>query len=170
MAARADDRTARAFAEEVARLRAANVPGESGRLRELFDYLADRGADGPPASQAEIADTVFGQTDGGGDDATVRVYIHRLRKRLDEHYAGREDGSARLTVPPGAYVLRLANGEAEPALPVEAAPRWRWPWAWIAAGAVLLLAGFLAGLARGSHDTDARVAADPLVGTPGPER
>ncbi|MEO6041520.1 MAG: winged helix-turn-helix domain-containing protein, partial [Croceibacterium sp.] len=81
------DKRARAFAAEVAQLRAVNLPGESGRLRELFDFLADRSAGAGAASQAEIADTVFGQTDASGDDATVRVYIHRLRKRLDDHYA-----------------------------------------------------------------------------------
>ncbi|OYX10255.1 MAG: hypothetical protein B7Z08_01490 [Sphingomonadales bacterium 32-68-7] len=65
-----EERAAVTFADEVARLRAANVVGESGRLRELFDYLAARGPGSLPASQAEIADTVFGQPDVAGDDAT----------------------------------------------------------------------------------------------------
>ena len=70
------------FLAELARVRGSGVLGDSGRLRELFDYLAGRGADAVPASQADIADSVFGQADTEGDDATVRVYIHRLRKRL----------------------------------------------------------------------------------------
>jgi hypothetical protein len=132
-----DERTERAFAAEVARLRAGNVPGESGRLRELFDFLADRGADAAPASQAEIADTVFGQPDVAGDDATVRVYIHRLRKRLEEHYAAHPGNAARLTVPPGAYVLRFIGPEAEMAAATPAPSRRSL--AWLAAGALLLL-------------------------------
>jgi hypothetical protein len=141
--ARADD-SARAFADEVARLRALSVFGASGRLRELFDFLADRGAEAGPASQAEIADTVFGQADTGGDDATVRVYVHRLRKRLDEFYTREGDG-ARLVVPPGSYALRLAGPDVaeSPAAPEPAA---RLRPAWLAAAAVALLAAaFLAG-------------------------
>src|SRR5690606_29563647 len=69
------DGASAAFAEEVARVRASGVLGQAGRLRELFDYLADRGPDAPSASQADIADAVFGQPDTEGDDATARVYV-----------------------------------------------------------------------------------------------
>lgn len=105
------------FDAEVARVRASGALGESGRLLELFDFLAGRGPDTPSATQAEMAETVFGQTETSVDDATVRVYIHRLRKRLDELYAAHGDGpgGARLTLPPGTYALRLADengGEA----------------------------------------------------------
>lgn len=97
------------FQTEVARLRAAGPLGESGRLLELFDFLAARGAEAAPASQAEIAEEVFGQTDTGADDATVRVYIHRLRKRLEDYYGGldRPADAPRLAVPAGIYALRL---------------------------------------------------------------
>jgi hypothetical protein len=154
--------TERAFAAEVARLRASNVPGESGRLRELFDYLADRGAGAAPASQAEIADVVFGQTDVAGDDATVRVYIHRLRKRLEEHYAAHPETTARLTVPPGAYVLRFIGPDAEPA--AHAAPRSRRPLAWLAGGVVLLLIlAFLAGRALAPSPPTANALWQPFL-------
>ena len=73
-----------AFTAEVARLQASRTLGETGRLRELFDYLAARGPAAPPASQAEIADAVFGQPDTDGDDATARGYFHRVRKRLED--------------------------------------------------------------------------------------
>jgi hypothetical protein len=97
------------FAREIARLKASGALGESGRLAELFAFLAARGEDAEPVSQAEIADAVFGHADPEGDDATVRVYIHRLRKRLDEFYAehGGGDAAPRLTVPAGTYALRL---------------------------------------------------------------
>lgn len=117
------------FAVEVARVRLSGTLGASGRLLELFDYLAARGGVAAPASQAEIAQTVFGQTDADGDDATARVYIHRLRKRLEDFYAGEGDaaGTPKLILPAGTYALRLAT-ETEPlAVPVRAArQRRRW--------------------------------------------
>ncbi|BBC70927.1 conserved hypothetical protein [Altererythrobacter sp. B11] len=149
-----------AFAAEVERLRQLNVPGASGRLRALFDFLADRGADAPPASQAEIAECVFGQTDSEGDDATVRVYIHRLRKRMEEFYAGEGErpGASRLTIPPGSYALRLEADAPEDAEQMEGVPvdqpggrfrsrRTRLAGAALLLAVLLLGAGFFAGRA-----------------------
>lgn len=135
------------FRAEVLRVRSSGTLGEAGRLLELFDFLAARGAGTLPASQAEIAQTVFGQTETSVDDATVRVYIHRLRKRLDEYYAekGELPGRPRLTVPAGTYALRLRRdpGQGEPDAPAEAPgarprPRWLLP-----ALAALLLLGLV---------------------------
>lgn len=133
-----------AFAAEVARVQAGGALGQAGRLRELFDYLAARGPDAAPATQAEIADSVFGQPDTEGDDATARVYVHRLRKRLEDFYAAHGDGpgGVRLTLPAGTYALRLA---AEPdanetaAVPATVGPR-RWPYAAALAAALALAA------------------------------
>ena len=95
-------------------MRRGGALGESGRLLELFAFLAARGEEAVPATQAEIAEAVFGQTETSVDDATVRVYIHRLRKRLEEHYAADGDaGRAQLTIPAGAYALRLRRGADE---------------------------------------------------------
>jgi hypothetical protein len=135
--------TDEAFGAEVARLRASGALGESGRLLELFDYLAARGAAAEPASQAAIADDVFGQSGTDGDDATVRVYVHRLRKRLDDFYAENSAGQQRLTIPAGTYALRLVEAaEAEPAVspPIRLPRRW-----WPAAAALALVLVFLAG-------------------------
>ena len=112
-----------AFAAEVARIRDSGMLGDSGRLRELFDYLAARGPAAAPATQADIADAVFGQPDADGDDATARVYIHRLRKRLEDFYlaSGEGAGGARLMLPAGTYALRLA-GKIEQDAPVTRAP------------------------------------------------
>jgi hypothetical protein len=135
-----------AFAAEVARVQAGGALGESGRLRELFDYLAARGPAAGPASQAEIADAVFGQPDTEGDDATARVYIHRLRKRLEDFYAAAGEGpnGARLVLPAGTYALRLAEPPAPeaPEAPLPAKTK-RWPYALalIAALALAALAG-----------------------------
>ena len=73
-----------AFGAEVARLRGAGIAGQGGRLADLFDFLAGRGPDAPPATQAEIAGAVFRQALVDADDASVRVYVHRLRKRLED--------------------------------------------------------------------------------------
>lgn len=139
-----------AFAGEVARLQASGTLGDGGRLRELFEYLAARGPAAAPATQAEIADAVFGQPDTEGDDATARVYIHRLRKRLEDFYAANGDGpgGARLMLPAGTYALRLA-GEPTAAEDIAAAAPspWlrRWPYALALAAALALavLAGRL---------------------------
>jgi len=132
------------YAAEVARVQASGALGEAGRLRELFDYLAARGPSSAPATQAEIADTVFGQPDTEGDDATARVYVHRLRKRLEDFYAANGDGAqgARLVLPPGTYALRLAGLEEGGDLPpAPSLLRRRWPYA-LALAAALVIAFF----------------------------
>lgn len=116
-------RETQTFAAEVARVQASGALGQAGRLRELFDYLAARGPDAAPATQAEIADSVFGQPDTEGDDATARVYVHRLRKRLEDFYAAQGEGpdGARLALPAGTYALRLAEQEV-PGIPAPTQP------------------------------------------------
>lgn len=123
-----DDSDELAFRAEVDRVRGSGALGETGRLLELFDFLASRGGHSPAVSQGEIAEAVFGQAETSIDDATVRVYIHRLRKRLEDHYADRsnEPGAARLTVPSGTYALRLQQGPAEDNDPQISAEPGRW--------------------------------------------
>lgn len=134
-----------AFASEVERVRNSGVFGESGRLRELFDFLAARGLAAQPASQAEIAEEVFGQVDSDGDDATVRVYVHRLRKRLDQYYEGlTEEPHGRLIVPAGAYALRLATSATEEVAPVRRRMMLQ-TWLLLAGLVVVTLLGFAAG-------------------------
>lgn len=131
------------FGREVERVRASGIVGRSGRLRELFDFLAARGPGGPPATQADIAHEVFGQLGAGTDDATARVYVHRLRKRLDEFYDREGAGGARLAVPAGSYELTLEQVEEGAPQPP---PRQRWrPWAIAAVAFAALAAAFLLG-------------------------
>ncbi|MEN7538327.1 hypothetical protein [Aurantiacibacter flavus] len=96
------------YKKEVERLRAAGVAGRNGRLRDLFDYLAERGPDAESASQSDIAVAVFGEAQNDADDATVRVYVHRLRKKIDDYYSRHEPSSdaLRLEIPSGIYGLR----------------------------------------------------------------
>ena len=106
------DETQASFASEVGRIRDSGLIGYSGRLRDLFEFLAARGHDGEPATQADIAETVLGQQQAEADDATARVYIHRLRKRLEQFYGDRGDDEGRLVIPAGTYALRFERAEA----------------------------------------------------------
>ncbi|HTN15638.1 MAG TPA: helix-turn-helix domain-containing protein [Sphingomonadaceae bacterium] len=151
---------AAAFAAECARLKASGVLGEGGRLAELFDFLAGRGAASEPATQVEIAETVFGQAASESDDATVRVYIHRLRKRLEEFYAqGGEEGSrGRLTIPSGTYALRFVTPPVaeEDQSVLRDARKWL-KWAIPALLCLLVLSAFFLGRAteRGAPEVNA---------------
>jgi hypothetical protein len=96
---------------EAERVQASGVLGEA-RLRQLFDYLVDSSLAGQSPKEIAIAIDVFGK---GADfdvsqDALVRVYIHKLRKALDDFYAsarGSADGRS-LRIPRGEYRLKLS--------------------------------------------------------------
>lgn len=152
------EEAAAGFAQEADRLRRTGVLGESGRLLDLFDFLAGRGDDAESASQAEIAEAVFGSVANDGDDPTVRVYIHRLRKRLEEHYAGAAAAGAggRLVLPAGTYALRFrVRDPAGAVVPGGKAFARR---AWLAGLVVALLAAFMLGwlLRAGGAGSQAR--------------
>lgn len=145
---------------EIARVRESGVLGATGRLVELFDFLASRSADNRPPKEAEIALAVFGKADSEAlrDDPVARVYIHRLRKRLDDFYLRHgTPAGVRLDIPKGDYRIVSAapqdvSAEAETpeapatdadARPAEPASRKRW--GLIAAGfAALMLGGNIA--------------------------
>jgi hypothetical protein len=123
---------------EAERLRASGALGRSGVLTRLFDYLVTAARDPAPPKEAEIAHAVFGKAAAfdGGQDATVRVYVHRLRKKLEDYYAGPGLAAAlRLTVPKGEYrLVARPAGETGIAAPPAAAPA---PRRWALALAVL---------------------------------
>lgn len=152
------------FADEVARVRDSGLVGHSGRLRDLFDFLADRGPEGAPASQAEIAETVLGQHHTEADDATARVYIHRLRKRLEQFYADDAAEDGRLVIPAGAYALRFER--AGKRLPIAQRHRLQHRHMAIALGLLLALgAAFVAGRGTGpaSQSPDVNAIWRPFV-------
>ena len=144
--------------QEVERLRAAGVAGHSGRLRELFDFLAQRGPDAGSASQTEIALEVFRQAEPDAEDATVRVYIHRLRKKLEDHYRANPPpaGAPMLEIPSGVYALQIAgtqqgqNGAEQVSTPFATPPASAGfravPRSWLALAVLALLAAFAGGL------------------------
>jgi len=130
------------FERQVERVRASGVLGRTGRLRELFDFLAARGP-AQPVSQADIAYAVFGQLDAGADDATARVYIHRLRKRLADFYAREGAEAGRLVLPAGSYELVFEDAEPQsaPAGGARRGLRWLVPLVLLAALAVAFAVG-----------------------------
>jgi len=97
------------------RIRAAQSLGRSGTLHRLFDYLLERTLEGETPKEIEIAGDVFGKS--GSDllvDASVRVYVHRLRKKIEEYYAGPgQADSEQLTLPKGEYRFQLRNAGAD---------------------------------------------------------
>ncbi len=133
---------------EIARVRESGALGTSGRLVELFDFLASRSGDGRSPKEAEIALAVFGKADSDSlrDDPVARVYIHRLRKRLDDFYLRHGvSGGVRLDIPKGDYRIVPVGPEdnveaiATPDAPAEADAYARPPsrklrWGLIAAG------------------------------------
>jgi hypothetical protein len=122
------------------RILASGMLGRGGLQTRLFNFLLAATLAGKSPKEIEIAVEVFGRRPDfdGAQDAAVRVYVHKLRRRLDEYYRGDAatlDG-ARLTIPRGEYRLVLAEGastdlpgEAEPSLaepPGPAPRRARW--------------------------------------------
>jgi hypothetical protein len=130
------------------RIRASTGLGRSHMLHRLFDYLLECTLKGETPKEVEVAADVFGKS--GSDllaDASVRVYVHRLRKKLDEYYAGPgRDDAVRLTLPKSDYRFQLetldaADGEPKDApdpTPIVPASRGFQPW-------LLGLAGLLIG-------------------------
>jgi hypothetical protein len=162
----------RAHAE---RIRASAVLGRSDLMNRLFDFLVECTASGKTPKEIEIAVDVFGK-DARFEvtqDAMVRVYVHKLRRKLQDYYAGagREE-TGRLSIPRGEYTLVYeANPVVTPvettavsdddtdeviALASELSPpvqRSRWkPWA-LAASALLVLNVALWWIFAGSTST-----------------
>ncbi len=161
-----------ALAAEIARIRESGVLGASGRLVELFDFLVVSSSNGRSPKEAEIALAVFGKADTEAlrDDPVARVYIHRLRKRLDDFYLrnGTPSG-ARLDIPKGDYRIVCISPDAAPATDTDAettaettapAPASRrWTWGLAAAALVVLVAGNIAAWAMlgGGKGNDAAI-------------
>jgi hypothetical protein len=145
-------------------IRASGVLGKSGLTQRLFDYLVGCTQQGKSPKELDIAIDALGR---GPDfdvaqDALVRVYIHKLRKKLDEFYAGpgREE-DPRIAIPRGEYRLglvprALAVESVEPALP-ETRPAWQ---RWLLPG---LAVSVLANLLLLANPFKPATAPDPLT-------
>jgi hypothetical protein len=107
-----------AIRAEAARIQSSGVLGEA-RLRQLFDYLVANSAAGQSPKEIAIAVDVFGKNASFdvSQDALVRVYIHKLRKALEEFYASPAAGppGRALHIPRGEYRLKLSVAAPAPA-------------------------------------------------------
>ncbi|HTT01134.1 MAG TPA: hypothetical protein VMG11_03520 [Steroidobacteraceae bacterium] len=133
------------------RIRASGVLGRSHLTRRLFDFLVDCSLTGRAPKEIEVAIDVFGK-DAAFDvsqDAMVRVYVHKLRRKLEEFYSGPgRDEPERLIIPKGTYRFALERPEDVTA-PDSEAPRRRPAWL-VAALAVSIIANALL-LAAGAY-------------------
>jgi len=143
--------------------------GRGTQMQRLFEFLVTCQASGRIPKELEVAVDGFGR---GADfdvaqDATVRVTVHKLRRRLEEFY--REDAGGaphRLSVPRGEYRLAMESAAVAPALGAAAARGWR---RWLpsttrerailaAAGVLAVLCVVLAALLLGRPQVDERIA------------
>jgi hypothetical protein len=111
------------LAAEAARARAGL--GRSDPLTRLFNFLLECSLAGRAPKEIEIGQEVFGRGTAFDvvQDASVRVYVHRLRKKLDEFYAGTPSEADRLIVPRGEYRLTLASAAVAADAIEEPAPK-----------------------------------------------
>lgn len=126
-------------------IRASGLLGKPGALSRLFDYLLERSLAADTPKEIEIALEVFGKgaSFDVSQDSVVRVYVHKLRRRLDDFYT-RSPTPARIVIPKGEYRLAVEHAVVEVVepeilpqlLPVEIpqAPKRRW---WLTAVAIL---------------------------------
>ena len=127
---------------QAALLRDAQALGRSPALERLFDFLLECSLAGRSPKEMEIADRVFARgVDNTDQDASVRVYVHRLRRKLDDFYTGPGAGeAARLVIPKGSYrlVVEAVGGRHDAIEPIASSihPHRRRP---IEIGGVLLL-------------------------------
>ncbi len=153
------------------RIRASGLLGRSGQLSRLFDYLVERSVLGKAPKEIDIAVEALGR---GADfdvtqDAVVRVYVHKLRRRLEEFYSGPgSQDPSRIVIARGEYRLSLEpNDGAAIEAPLPAA---RLPvinkWLLVALAASLVVNVLLVGFGHFNQppvdDTLARVRGNPI--------
>lgn len=110
--------------------------GRSLALDRLFRFLVDCAREGRAPKEIEIAREVFDKE--AEDDASIRVHIHRLRRKLDDFYDGPgAEFPLRLALPKGGY--RLIVVPFEPATDATAEIGKSFPRQWRAILAMLVL-------------------------------
>lgn len=95
--------------EQAELILAAGALGRSQALELLFRFLLTATLEGRSPKELEIADEVFGRSAESMDqDASVRIHVHRLRRKLEEYYRGPGANlSLRLVIPKADYRLTV---------------------------------------------------------------
>jgi hypothetical protein len=143
--------------------RASGLLGKPGPLSRLFEYLLTRSLEGEAPKEAEIALQVFGKSP---QDSVARVYVHKLRRRLDDFNARAASGEAKIIIPKGEYRLMLER-PAEPASAQAPARRASWLGIGLAICGALLVGTLLGtGLSAGGAQRDMREVRNSAVWAP----
>ncbi len=152
--------------------RACGLLGKPGTLSRLFDFLLARSLEGGAPKEIEIALQVFGKSPGFdvSQDAVVRVYVHKLRRRLEDFNA-RSPGGAKIVIPKGEYRLLLEQPAPAPVIeappPAVAPRRTKWLGIGIAACCALVVGALLgAGFSAGGAQWDMREVRHSAVWAP----
>jgi len=105
--------TVEALREEGGRVRVALAAGRSDTLLRLFDFLLDQSLEGRQPNERDIANAIFDDTpsQARGQGQNGRVYVFRLRRKLDEYYAGKR--GPRLLIPRGEYCILLSQPDPD---------------------------------------------------------
>lgn len=102
---------------QVEEIVSAGALGKSDAFVRLLRFLAVTAETRKSVKEIEIAIEVFGrdETFDVTQDSLVRVYIHKLRTKLDNFY-GNTDRKypERLVIPKGSYLLQLEKNDALP--------------------------------------------------------
>jgi hypothetical protein len=104
--------TPAALRELVSRIKTSGELGRSKAYGALLDYLAECSINGKSPKEYEIAVDALGK--GANFDVTrdsaVRVYIHQLRKKLDNFFeANKTESAYRIVIPKGQYSLAAVS-------------------------------------------------------------
>ena len=102
--------TSETIRQQVEEIVAAGALGRSEAYTRLLRFLAERSHTNKSVKEIEIAVEVFGrdETFDVTQDSLVRVYIHKLRGKLDQFYKESDKTySQRLSIPKGSYLLGL---------------------------------------------------------------
>jgi len=147
--------------------RASGLLGRPGSLSRLFDYLLARSLEGEAPKETEIALQVFGKSP---QDSVARVYVHKLRRRLEDFNARAASGEAKIVIPKGEYRLLL---ERPPEPAIEEAPppaptrRANWLGIGLAACGALIVGTLLGtGFSAGGAQWDMREVRNSAVWAP----
>lgn len=106
------------------RLRASGVLGRSPHLQRLFEFLLECSLADRAPKEIEVAMDAFGKGAGFdvSQDAMVRVYVHKLRRKLEDFYAGPGlEEPTRLVIPKGEYRF-VVESVTDPTAPAAGAP------------------------------------------------
>ncbi|MFT6094544.1 MAG: hypothetical protein ACJA2Q_002449 [Pseudohongiellaceae bacterium] len=87
---------------------ASGVLGRSKKYAALLDFLVECSIESKSPKEIELAISVLGKNESFdvSSDASVRVYVHQLRKKLDIYYRDFDKSAAhRIIIPKGQYTV-----------------------------------------------------------------